>query len=75
MPNQTESETSVKSEAPANNPVNLVKMGLFAAASALAVGLAAAWWYRNTLKTLRQTEEIDPNPTFGISPDDTDYDI
>jgi hypothetical protein len=47
-----------------------LKVGLAAAASALAGGLAAAWWYRKTFKTLRQTGETTPNPHFGISADD-----
>ena len=47
-----------------------LKVGIVAAASALAGGLAAAWWYRKTLKTLRQTEEIAINPHFGSEPDE-----
>jgi hypothetical protein len=34
-----------------------VKVGLFAAASALAGGLAAAWYYRKTLAQLRRAED------------------
>jgi hypothetical protein len=41
-------------------------VGAVAAASALAGGLVAAWWYRNTLHKLRQAEESDQNPHFGI---------
>jgi hypothetical protein len=37
-----------------------------AVASALAGGLLAAWWYRKTLKRLRQAEEDAQNPHFGI---------
>jgi hypothetical protein len=47
-----------------------LKVGIVAAASALAGGLAAAWWYRKTLKTLRQTQEIDQNPHFSSDSDD-----
>jgi hypothetical protein len=52
-----------------------LKVGVVAAASALAGGLAAAWWYRKTLKTLRQTEEIAINPHFGSDPDDAESDV
>ena len=45
--------------------------GVIAAASALAGGLAAAWWYRKTLKTLRQIGEMHQNPQFGIPTDDS----
>jgi hypothetical protein len=47
-----------------------LKLGAVAAASALAGGLAAAWWYRNTLKKLRQADESAPSPHYGISGDD-----
>lgn len=38
-----------------------------AAASALAGGLAAAWYYRKTLETLRHAEEAGHSTDFGIS--------
>jgi hypothetical protein len=37
-----------------------------AAASALAGGLVAAWWYRKTLSRLREADENVHNPHFGI---------
>jgi hypothetical protein len=40
---------------------------LIAAASALAGGVAAAWWHRRTLEKLRQSEENASNPDFRIS--------
>ena len=43
-----------------------LKLGVLTAASALAGGLAAAWWYRKTLARLRETGETDQNPHFGI---------
>jgi hypothetical protein len=46
-------------------------VGIIAAASALAGGLAAAWWYRKTITKLHQTEEIGQNPHFGIPEDDS----
>jgi hypothetical protein len=49
---------------------NWLKLGAVAAVSVLAGGLAAAWWYRNTLRKLHQAEETAPNPDSGISSDD-----
>jgi hypothetical protein len=51
-------------------------MGVVAAATVLAGGLVAAWWYRKTLKTLRQAEDRQPeestsNPHYGIPEDDS----
>ena len=43
-----------------------VKLGILAAASALAGGIAAAWWYRKTLKRLQEGEDASGNPHFGI---------
>jgi hypothetical protein len=40
-----------------------------AAASALAGGVAAAWWYRKTLNKLHESGENTENPQFGISED------
>jgi hypothetical protein len=47
-----------------------LKLGAVAAVSVVAGGLAAAWWYRNTLKKLHQAAEAAPNPDSGISSDD-----
>jgi hypothetical protein len=44
-----------------------LKVAGVAALSAFAGGLAAAWWHRKTLAKLRESEEIPPNPDFGIS--------
>jgi len=52
-----------------SSPVWL-KLGVIAAASALAGGMAAAWWYRTTLKKLRQADERPINPQYGSSSDD-----
>jgi hypothetical protein len=52
---------------------SLLKVGLLAAASALAGGLAAAWYYRKTLARLRQAEalglENDPTSANGDADD------
>lgn len=64
-----ESDTSIDRGPLERRLSNWVKIGLVAAGSALAGGFAAAWWYRNTLKTLRQTGETTSNPNFGIARD------
>jgi len=70
MTTTTESEALTPTEITSSGSSNWARVGIVAAASALAGGLAAAWWYRKTLKTLRQSEEIVPNPKFGISADE-----
>jgi hypothetical protein len=49
-----------------------LRLGVVTAASALAGGLAAAWWYRKTLEKLRQEGEFTENPDFRISADRAD---
>jgi hypothetical protein len=44
-----------------------IKVSAIAAASALAGGLAAAWYYQKTLKDLRMAESDAAAPDFGIS--------
>jgi hypothetical protein len=46
-----------------------VRVGFVALASALAGGLAAAWWYRKTLATLREAEKAADDPHFRILDD------
>jgi len=43
-----------------------LRVAAVAAASALAGGLAAAWWHRKTLAKLRQSDENGANPDFRI---------
>jgi len=74
MKNEIESETYSHTEILGPGSSNWVKVGVVAAASALIGGMAAAWWYRKTLKTLRQTEEVESNPDFGMS-DESSYDL
>jgi hypothetical protein len=52
-----------------------LKVAAIAAASALAGGLAAAWYYRKTLNSLREAESDGGNPEFGIPDPETEYDI
>jgi hypothetical protein len=47
-----------------------VGVGLVAAASALAGGLATAWWYRKTLHRLQEGEAACENPQYGILSED-----
>jgi hypothetical protein len=71
MINSLESSASSTSQTAAAPSAGWVKLGFIAAASALAGGLAAAWWYRNTLKKLHQADERPSNPHFGIPKDDS----
>ncbi|HEY6487852.1 MAG: hypothetical protein WCC26_21445 [Terracidiphilus sp.] len=50
------------------HPTGWVRVGIVAAASALAGGVAAAWYYRKTLARLRQAEEAG----FTTSTQDSD---
>ena len=52
-----------------------LKVGALAAASALAGGLAAAWFYRKTLARLRQAEAEQATAEPFINRDDADGDI
>jgi hypothetical protein len=70
MTSSLESENMPTSNAANPPPPGWLKLGIVASASLLAGGLAAAWWYRNTLTKLRQAEEKPVNPHFGISEDD-----
>ena len=70
MTTYSESATSLPVARLDEEPSGWLKVGVVAVASALAGGLAAAWWYRKTLKELRQTGEVTANPQFGIP---TDY--
>jgi len=69
MTTHPESNASKQPQMPVARFSGWLKAGVIAGASALAGGLAAAWWYRKTLKTLRQTGETAQNPHFGIPPD------
>jgi len=45
-------------------------VGAVAAASAVAGGLAAAWFYRQTLTRLQQAAEDDHSPEINTAPED-----
>jgi len=70
MTNSLESSSSSGESAKPDRPDGWFRVGTVAAASALAGGLLAAWWYRKTLKKLQQAEEDPQNPHFGIPEDD-----
>jgi hypothetical protein len=67
-----ESSTSSPSQPRRPERPGWLKLGVVTAASALAGGVAAAWWYRKTLEKLRQSPEIDENPDFRILDGDPD---
>ena len=70
MVSDSESNSSAPKHSSEEQSAGWLKVGILAVASAIAGGLAAAWWYRKTLKTLRQTGETDQDPNFGIPPDE-----
>jgi hypothetical protein len=71
MANSLESSGSFGSEAGADPSLGRLRIGMIAAASVLAGGLVAAWWYRETLSKLRQAEVDAQNPHFGIPADNS----
>ena len=71
MTSYFDSDSSTTKHPPGARVSGWLKLGLIASASAFAGGLAAAWWYRKTLKTLSQTDEMSQYPQFGIPFDDS----
>ena len=69
-----ESERSTEQPSSAGPRPAWIKVGAIAAVSALAGGLAAAWFYRNTLNKLRQAELEPENSDFGIQKEAADSD-
>ena len=70
MTNPTIESSSTPQKTVAQRPVGWVKVAAVAAASALAGGLAAAWWHRKTLAKLKQGEDRLRNPEIRISDHD-----
>jgi hypothetical protein len=66
MTNSLESSTSSNSDRSASRRSSWFRLGAIAAASALAGGLAAVWWYRKTVTKLSQADQTALNPDFGI---------
>ncbi len=65
MTTDLESSVSVDNAETQAQPTSWLKVGLVAAGSALVGGLAAAWYYRNTLTKLRQAEGHMQNSESG----------
>ena len=63
MENQIESYISIEKPAASAAASDWLRVGVIAAASAVAGGIAAAWWYRRTLNRLQEA---------GDYPKDTD---
>jgi hypothetical protein len=67
MENNLESNTSTDRAPLSQRPSNWLKIAFLTAGSVLAGGIAAAWWYRQTLEKLRESGENPQNSHFGIS--------
>lgn len=70
MTSPLETKTSQSKSTEASHPSSWLKVGIFAAASALAGGMAAAWYYRKTLTRLHQAENDAPAAEFNMAEDD-----
>ena len=75
MANDLESDISREQSAASDRNSGWLKLGVVAAASALAGGVAAAWWYRKTLTKLHQAEEISHNTDLRMPADDSADDV
>jgi hypothetical protein len=71
--NPLESDDCQPDAAPVVRAGGWVRNGALAVGGALAGGLLAVWWYRNTLNQLRQAEADSKNPHFGSSADLPDH--
>src|SRR5579863_2840184 len=67
MANSSDSSTSSQNPAAERHSPGWLKVAAVAAVSALAGGVAAAWWHRKTLAKLQQSNDGGPNPDFRIS--------
>ncbi len=70
MSTSLDSSTSATTEPEKQGLSGWLKLGIVAGASALAGGVAAAWWYRKTLNKLRQAENLASDADFGNRLDD-----
>ena len=67
-----ESETSSERRAVWRDVPGWLKVGAVAAASALAGGLAAAWFYKRTLSALQHAETMHSSSDYENPEKDTD---
>jgi hypothetical protein len=74
MTNNLESDDSQSQPEGGEKLSHWLRIGVVAAASALAGGMAAAWWYRKTLNKLQESGENAENPQFGISAGESQQD-
>ncbi|MDE3200788.1 MAG: hypothetical protein KGN79_07685 [Acidobacteriota bacterium] len=72
MAEPVDTNQNPSSEEPQSPPESWMKMGTVAALSALAGGLAAAWYYRRTLNKLREAEDV-PLPDAPFDPDEDEF--
>ena len=70
MTNPLDSDNSTNSKEAVAGRGGWLKLGAVAAVSVLAGGVAAAWWYRNTLKKLQEAQEAAPESHSQISGED-----
>jgi hypothetical protein len=68
--NDMESSSSREERTAGNGSRGWLRFALLTAASAVAGGLATAWFYRKTLVRLRETGENPQNPHFGMTGED-----
>jgi hypothetical protein len=70
MTNKVESEGSSGDETSREGSRGWLRFAVLTAASAVAGGIATAWFYRKTLERLRETGENPQNPHFSINRDE-----
>jgi hypothetical protein len=75
MASDLDSNVSIPGQTQQRESAGWLKVGAVAAASALAGGLAAAWYYRKTLARLQQAEAQPVALDTEENSDDTYYDI
>jgi hypothetical protein len=67
-------ENAYATEVPGiHHPRSIWKLGILAASSALAGGLAASWWYRRTLTKLQNPILSDDIQKTGLSNQEQPY--
>jgi hypothetical protein len=67
--------TSASSNGSASGLNKWLRVSALAAGSVMAGGLAVAWYYRKTLKTLQNADPPSSDSEFRIPDSETDFDI